>query len=98
MEKYQIKKAGIGLKINPPFDLKGRVFEDETFGLVYIMNVKNFKVEYLGYPALILAPLSTGSIHPFVCYISEDEETWAGEITTLSGKKVDSIDTTIYFK
>lgn len=97
MENYKkIKKAGIGMKTLSS-DLRGRVFESKTYGLAYIMSVKVFKEEGLGYPALILAPLSSRNIHPFVCYISEDEETWAGEITTKDGKKVFSIDTTIYF-
>lgn len=96
MEKYQIKKAGIGMKMFSS-DLKGRVFESKTFGLAYIMNVKGFKEECLGYPALILAPISAGnSIYPFISYVSEDAETWAGEITTESGEKVNYIDTTIY--
>ena len=97
MEKYKIKKAGIGMKTFPS-NLSGRVFESKTFGLAYIVSVKGFKDEYLGYPALILAPISAGnSIHPFICYVSEDEETWDGEITTKDGKKVSSIDTIFYF-
>lgn len=97
MEKYKIKKAGIGMKTFP-YKLSGRVFESKTFGLAYIVSVKGFKEECLGYPALILAPISAGnSIHPFICYVKEDEETWAGEITTESGEKVNYIDTAIYF-
>lgn len=97
MKKYQIKKAGIGMKTSHS-DLKGRVFESKTFGLAYIVSIKGFKEDCLGYPALILAPISVGnSIHPFICYVPEDTETWAGEITTKDGKKVNYIDTTIYF-
>lgn len=96
MEKYKIKKAGIGMKTSHS-DLRGRVFVSKTFGLAYIMSVKGFKDEYLGYPALILAPISAGNgIHPFICYVEEDEETWAGEITTESGERVNYFDTTIY--
>ena len=95
MEKYQIKKAGIGMKMFSS-DLKRRVFENKQFGLCYILFTKYFKEEALGYPAVVLSD-TTGIIHPFLVYVPEDAETWAGEITTESGEKVNYIDTTIYF-
>lgn len=95
MENYKIKKAGIGMK-TPPYNFKGRVFESKTFGLAYIESVKGYKEEYLGYPALLLAPFVTGSIHPFICYVPEDAETWAGEITDENGVAVSSVETKIY--
>lgn len=95
MEKYQIKKAGIGMK-KFSSDLERRVFEHKQFGLCYIMFTKYFKEEALGYPAVVLSD-TMGIIHPFLVYVPDDAETWAGEITTKDGKKVSSIDTTIYF-
>lgn len=96
MGKYQIKKAGIGMKVNPS-NLKGRVFQNKIFGLSYIMEAKPYaKDNVLGYPAMLITNIY-GRLQPHIAYVHEDAEIWAGEITTKDGKKVSSIDTTIYF-
>lgn len=95
MEKYKIRKAGIGMKTNPS-DLEGRVFEHNVMGLSYIMEAKpHAKDSVLGYPVMLITNVY-GELHTHIAYAQEDEETWAGEITTKDGKKVSSIDTTIY--
>lgn len=94
MEKYQIKKAGIGMK-KFSSNLERRVFEHKHFGLCYILFTKYFKEEALGYPAVVLSDTAL-IIHPFLVYVPEDAETWAGEITTVSGEKVSYVKTEIY--
>jgi len=95
MEKYQIKKAGIGMKIAPS-KLKGRVFEHKVFGLSYIAEIKDYaKDKFLGYPAMLLTPLY-GDVASHIAYVEEDIETWNGEVTTLSGEKVSRVEAGIY--
>lgn len=95
MEKYQIKKAGIGMKIDPS-KLKGRVFEHEVFGLSYIAEIKDYaKDKILGYPAMLLTPLY-GDVASHIAYVKEDTETWNGEVTALSGKKVSGVEACVY--
>lgn len=95
MEKYQIKKAGIGMKTNPS-DLEGRVFEHDVMGLSYIMEAKPYaKDSVLGYPVMLITNIH-GELHPHISYVREDAETWNGEITTESGELVNYIKTRLY--
>lgn len=95
MEKYQIRKAGIGMKTNPS-NLEGRVFQHKIFGLSYIMEAKpHAKDDALGYPAMLMTSIY-GELHPHIAYVKEDAETWNGEITTESGELVNHIKTRLY--
>ena len=95
MEKYKIKKAGIGMKTNPS-DLEGRVFEHNVMGLSYIMEAKPYaKDSVLGYPVMLITNIY-GELHTHIAYVQEDAETWNGEITTESGELVNRIKTQIY--
>lgn len=95
MEKYKIKKSGIGKKA-PVWSLARRVFEHPVFGLSYILDVSITRDPVLGYPVMILEINENFNPCLFLTYIEEDTETWCGKISTLEGVEVKTIESYIY--
>lgn len=95
MKKYQIKKAGIGKKVRM-WEMNGRVFQHPIFGLSYIVETQPSRNLLGKFPTLIICYLWEGELYQYITYIGEDEETWAGEITTLDGKLVNKVKTEVF--